>query len=425
MTDDRHRDSRTRLTGRRLVLARLVWLTIVLVGLGFFIVAQVEKYRHPLQENCQQVECNPIELTTDDAAQLGSESAARTFAVILVTMTLLWNLTFLAVAALIFWRRSDDWMALLLSLALALLGTVAFSPANSVLPAEYPEWDGLVTFWESMSYVSLLLLLLVFPDGRFVPRWTPVALPVLLLFVIDAAWFRAIDLLLISFPFYVVVGIYSQVYRYRRVSNPLQRQQTKWVALGLTSVVVDMALWILLELTFPAKQPNLTRTSLVLAGTPAVWLIATLFPVSVGVATLRYRLWDIDLLIRRTLVYSALTATLAATYFGSVVGLEAGFRAVTGQGQGQFSIVLSTLAIAALFAPLRRRIQAGIDHRFYRRRYDAAQTLAAFSATAREEVELDRLTERLVEVVRQTLQPEHVSLWLRPAKEKVSENTGE
>ena len=321
MADDRRLDSSTRLTGRWLLLARLAWLTIVLVGLGLFVWAAVEKYRHPLQENCRQVACNHIELTTEDVALLGSARSAQPYAVFLVTVSLLWNLSFLAAAALIYWRRSDDWIALLLSLALALLGSVAFSPANSVLRAQFPEWGPAISFWESMAYVSLLLLLLVFPNGRFVPRWTPVALPVLL-FGTVASWLESYNVFLVPLQLYVAVGVYSQIYRYRRVSSALQQQQIKWVAFGLTSIVLDIALWLFLEFAFPAERPSLTRTYLVLVGTPVFWLIALTFPVSVGVATLRYRLWDIDVIIRRTLIYGALTASLAAIYFGSVALLE-------------------------------------------------------------------------------------------------------
>ena len=134
-------------------------------------------------------------------------------------------------------------------------------------------------------------------------------------------------------------------------------------------------------------------------------------PVSVAVSILRYRLWDIDVLINRALVYGLLTATLGLTYFAGVVALQAGFRAVTGQ-ESNLALVASTLAIAALFQPGRRRLQDIIDRRFYRRRYDAARTLAAFAATARDEVDLDRLSEALVRAVQQTVQPAHVSLWL-------------
>jgi hypothetical protein len=137
------------------------------------------------------------------------------------------------------------------------------------------------------------------------------------------------------------------------------------------------------------------------------------FPISIGIAIVRYRLYEIDTLINRTLVYTSLTAILAAVYFGDIVLLQRVFVVLTGQ-RSTFEVVASTLLIAALFNPLRRRIQSFIDRRFYRRKYDAAKTLEAYSAKLRDETDLDRLGDELVGVVRQTMQPEHASLWLHP-----------
>jgi hypothetical protein len=137
------------------------------------------------------------------------------------------------------------------------------------------------------------------------------------------------------------------------------------------------------------------------------------FPTSIGIAIVRYRLYDIDLIINRTLVYGSLTASLALIYFGSIVLLQRVFVGLTGE-QSTLAVVACTLVIASLFNPLRRRIQNFIDRRFYRSKYDAAKTLEAFSAKLRDETDLDALSEDLVGVVRETMQPAHVSLWLRP-----------
>jgi hypothetical protein len=135
-------------------------------------------------------------------------------------------------------------------------------------------------------------------------------------------------------------------------------------------------------------------------------------PLSIGVAVLRSGLWDVDVVINRALVYGSLTLTLALVYLGGVVSLQYAFRALTGS-ETQLAVVASTLAIAALFVPLRRRVQAFIDRRFYRRKYDAERVLAAFSVTLRDETDLERLRPEMLRVVRETMQPAHASLWLR------------
>jgi hypothetical protein len=142
----------------------------------------------------------------------------------------------------------------------------------------------------------------------------------------------------------------------------------------------------------------------------------------VSIAVLKYRLCEIDILINRALVYGSLTATLAVLYFGSVVSLQAALRVLTGQ-ESTFAVVASTLLIAALFNPLRRRIQGFIDRRFYRRKYDAAKTLEAYNTRLRDETDLDALSGDLVGVARSTMQPEHASLWLRPETAQKAQRT--
>jgi len=206
-----------------------------------------------------------------------------------------------------------------------------------------------------------------------------------------------------------VPGLFAQLYRYRYVSTPLQRQQTKWVVLGIiVGALVAGGLGLLLLF-----NPSGLSVLILL---PVAYLILLFAPLSFGIAVLRYRLWEIDIIINRTLVYGTLTVILTLVYVGLVIGLQALLRGIISQDSG-VAIVLSTLAIAALFQPLRRRIQKIIDRRFYRSKYDAAKTVAAFSATLRQEVDLEQLRERLLAVVQQTMQPAHVSLWLRPPEQ--------
>jgi len=177
-------------------------------------------------------------------------------------------------------------------------------------------------------------------------------------------------------------------------------------------LIMTLGIPYTIESNLPSGSPLPWWT---LVGSAGWWLTLTLVPVSLSIAVLRFRLYDIDLVINRTLVYGSLTVLLGLVYFGSVASLQYAFRALTGhQDFPQLTIVVSTLVIAALFDPLRRRIQAFIDRRFYRRRYDARKTLEAFSARLRDETDLGSLNAELVTVVRETMQPEHISLWLRP-----------
>jgi hypothetical protein len=203
----------------------------------------------------------------------------------------------------------------------------------------------------------------------------------------------------------------SLVLRYRR-SGGEEREQIKWIALAASVVGLVYLIAMVSSLTYSGPWGG--------AGTP-LWLgllqdgslvSFTAVPIAVGFAVLKYRLYDIDLIINRTLVYGSLSATLIILYFGGIVVLQRIFVLLTGQ-QSTLAVVASTLAIAALFVPLRRRVQGFVDRRFYRRKYDARKTLETFSLRLRDETDLEALNNDLVSVVRETMQPSHVSVWLR------------
>ncbi len=294
-------------------------------------------------------------------------------------------------------------------------------------------------FWFLLLALTFVYLPLLFPDGRLLSRrWLPVALVagamplavVVLRALMDTIPVNEADGYRIDNPigieglgnvenlpiygtlnvlfFFGFAGVVaSVVVRFRR-SRGVERQQMKW----FTSAIV-----VLLggSLIFGAAS-ELTGVRW-LEDVGFVFSMAGLasLPATVGIAILRYRLYDIDVIVNRTLVYGSLTALLAAAYFGGVATTQAMFRALTGQEeQPQLAIVISTLVIAALFNPLRRRIQSFIDRRFYRRKYDARKTLEAFSAKLRDETDLDALNGALLAVVGETMQPAHASLWLRP-----------
>jgi hypothetical protein len=208
----------------------------------------------------------------------------------------------------------------------------------------------------------------------------------------------------------MVASAVSLIVRTRRAGRA-QRQQIKWLAYGSALVVGDVFVGGVISIWIGEVGYGLIGVGLLV------------LPIFTGVAIARYRLYDIDIVINRTLVYGALTAALVAVYFGGVATLQILFRALTGQEQQpQLAIVVSTLAIAALFDPLRRGIQRFIDRRFYRRKYDAAKTLAFFNSRLREETDLDALSGEVLGVVRETMQPEHASLWLRSHRTDAKED---
>jgi len=273
-------------------------------------------------------------------------------------------------------------------------------------------------------------LFLLFPTG-WLPsrRWRPVAwisalsgaIIVVLVFLFDnpdkvggTIGIMAASVVFVIFAT-IAVSALSLLFRYRRASG-VERQQLKWVAfaavLAALFLVGQQLIWLaglLIGYVLGGDLPSLNRSLENLLDVAFI----VFFYSGVGIAILRYRLYDIDLLINRTLVYGALTVSLALVYFGGVISLQGLLRALTGQGS-QLAIVASTLAIAALFNPLRRRIQDFIDRRFYRRKYDTAKTLEVFSVKLRDETDLEQLNSELITVVKETVQPEHVSLWLRP-----------
>jgi hypothetical protein len=292
-------------------------------------------------------------------------------------------------------------------------GAALTSETPHALAAAHPALWFPVRLLDYLGQVSFCILFYVFPNGRFVPRWTRwLAIAVALLWVPDIFFpGSALDLLggrlFIGLLISLVV---AQIYRYLWVSNPAERQQTKWVVSGVAVALVGFA--TLLILANFVLSPESIGPLAEMAAETCVYGLISLIPLSIGVAILRSGLYEIDIIINRTLVYGPLTAMLVALYFGGIVLLQRVFVALTSE-KSTLAVVASTLLIAALFSPLRRRIQRFIDRRFYRRKYDARRTLEGFSATLRDETDLEALNNELVGVVRETMQPAHVSLWLR------------
>jgi hypothetical protein len=317
------------------------------------------------------------------------------------------------------------------------------------LPAT--EWVAWVAQWVWVLGFgpALTFLLLLFPNGRLPSRrwrpvgWLAVAAMVTLscgvafmpgplpdypqirnpvgLTLLEGSFLAGEGgpLLYLSLVASTVLSASSMVVRFRQAVGE-ERQQIKWFAFAAGFAALG---WVVNSLAYANDEGT---ESLLLVAAQLLLLLSLLgIPLAVGIAILKYRLYEIDLIINRTLVYGSLTATLALVYFGGVTATQAIFQTLTGQEtQPQLLVVVSTLIIAALFNPLRRRIQSFIDRSFYRRRYDARKTLEAFSAKLRDQTDLEALSDDLVGVVRETMQPAHVSLWLRPDTTSKGEQAG-
>ena len=361
---------------------------------------------------------------------------------VLDVMFLVLFVAFATVGALVASRRPGNAVGWILC-ALGLCGSSAGASEGYAVYA-LAAWPGRLPGGEGMAWLSGLLggpisfatfafLLLLFPDGRLLSRrWRPavwlnlVAIALLLAFAFKPGPIEA-SLLDVPNSFGIegagalldrlgAVGIFltlgsaaagaiSLVLRLRRARGD-ERQQLKWFAFA-------GAVWCAAFAAGPVLW-SLPPSSGLAWVWPVLFLSATsTIPAAAGIAILKYRLYDIDLIINRTLVYGTLTATLAGVYVGGVVVLQYAFRVLAGS-ESQLAVVASTLALAALFNPLRRRIQGAVDRRFYRNKYDARRTLEGFSAALRDETDLGSLSDNLVGVVRETVRPAHVSLWLRP-----------
>ena len=421
-------DPRPELRGLPLLAARVAWVAVALVALAiisFSLPALFAQFTTLCQEAAAV--CLERDQLTPEYARAFREVGIppRYVAIFLVGVDAFSRLVWFAVGALIFLRRSADPMALLVAFFLVSFGTATFaSDGVAALVSVNPAWWIPGTGMQILGEVGAVMFFLLFPGGRFAPRWTRWLAVAFLVFQVPGYFYPNVyDVL---GPFFaeglvfmgLVLGMLgSQVYRYRRVSTPRQRRQTRWVVAG--SVVAICALFGLLGPLFLFPQALGGSSPFVLTLISAlVPLTMLLIPLSIGIAVLRSGLFDIDVVINRTLVYGSLTATLAIIYVGGVVGLQRLLSPFFGEGN-QLAIVASTLLIAALFNPLRRRIQSLIDRRFFRKKYDARKTLEAFSARLRDETNLEQLNTELLAVVRATMQPKHVALWLKPADREV------
>jgi hypothetical protein len=404
------REAVRRLHGRWLLIARVACLAVIVLTLGLAIPGFLIGFDRP------ELLSQPEVIALVD--RLGISNRAAMAVGLLVPMALV-----SAVAIFLFWRRSDDWMAMLFSAQM--ITTMAFSTRSlSALQHAYPAVRGAVHFIWLLAFVLIIVTLCLFPDGRFVPRSTRLLAIVAVVLVVLSPGLPEGMLNLPRSPEGISVwhwrgtvlgllglwctGLLAQVYRYRRVSRPVERQQAKWVMFVLGCFLAFIALGIVIPSLF-LDLPDVWFAAVLLASVP----FGIALPISIAIAILRYRLYDIDQIISRTLSYGLLTALLAGVYASVVLILGQVFGGV-GRDAPSWAVAGATLAVAAVFRPAQQRIQAVVDRRFNRRKYDAAKTIDAFGARLRDQVDLDALSTEVLAVVDQTMQPTTASLWLRP-----------
>jgi MFS family permease len=411
------------LHGRWLLLARISWWGLALLSLTFFMSGLPERYE-ALTLHWFIINPAPPAVVQEGLDQLGLTPglyAGYGLALYVARATV-----FYLAAGLLFWRRPGERLALLVSCLLLALPVGDEDPAVlHAMAADEPLRAVIGKLVETVGFTLVLWLVFLFPDGRFRARWTRAVAIVWLLAGVGTLFLPGSPIDMSSWPTALaaafipacaVLAVAAQVWRYRHISSLVERQQTKWFALGLAIVLTEFAIGSELTnyapLAWPAAAPSrLVLTDLILHTVHNLAFLA--IPLTLAIAVLRHHLWDIDRLINRTLVYLILTIGLLGVYLVLVLMLGGMMRAVTGQNSSVVTAA-STLVVAALFRPVRTLVQSHVDRRFNRRKYDAARTIEAFSARLRDLTELATLDQELRGVVTETMQPASVSLWMRP-----------
>jgi hypothetical protein len=407
---------------------RWAWLAVAGLALVILLIGAPARFQQ-MRTICIGDECAPPRLTPEVASELRDLGASvDLYAAYVTGFEVFLALVSAVIGLLILRQRPDDRFAVFVAIVFAVgLPCVWLSDGLGAVQFEQPV---IADYWRSFGFGGFLLLGYLFPSGRFVPRWT------WLFAVALAVWVLVWPLTPLSLlsPAWVVtlVGltstiVFAQVFRYLRVSTPVERQQTKWVMVGFSVAFLSVIFALLLPpLLFPGSISPLNAEP---SGTADLLYRLFLLPllgfappillpvVTIGLAVLRYGLWEVDPLLNRALVYGSLSITLSLVYLGLVTGLSSLVGSMTSgavsDGQPGLALAISTLTAVALFRPLRFRIQRIIDRRFYRNRYDAARTIADFNARLRDKVDLDALQGELQATVRETMQPTHVSFWVR------------
>jgi hypothetical protein len=396
------------LQGRRLVLARVSWIAVTVTLVILNLIALPDTY------------VAYFNITPQVLQELQRLGLAPTFySILLIVENAPFQLVSLALGLLLFLRRSNDRMVLFCAFALVTFGNALpwynFN-SGSLMPSlstnAVLRVVALVLF--GTGEASLVIFFYLFPSGHFAPRWTRWCALVVAAYWLAVVFYQTLPSnaggpATYMIPLALLSAVVAQVYRYQRVSTPRERQQTKWALFGFALAILLLVVNIPIGFLVPS---SITNDPVLGNLNPIFGVALPLIPIFLAVAVLRSRLWDIDTLINKALVYGLLTSLLGALYAGLIIGLESLVGLFSGQAASRTPVlVVSTLVIYVLFNPARKRIQNTIDRRFYRKKYDAVKARAAFNATLRNEVDLATLNEHLQAVVQETMEPTHISLW--------------
>jgi signal transduction histidine kinase len=414
----------TILVGRRLLLARAGWLIVGALTVGLFVAGIPAEFAQ-LQLGCPTLACAstggaaPVELPLLENLGLSPDL----FAAYGVALEVIFASVFVAVAVLIFWRKSSDKVALFVSLALLLFGTATQPIAPEALTFTQPVWRLPVDVLHFLGSACFSLFLYLFPDGRFVPRWTRWVALVWIAWLLPRYWFpdwppSGSDTWLawanlIVWLSALGTAIYSQAYRYRRISNTVQRQQTKWAVFGIAAALTGFLSINLMVSGIALPEPTSAEAvAALLIGAALMYSALLLIPLSIGIAILRYHLFDIDILINRTLVYGALTVSVVGIYVLVVGYLSVLFRTAGGQGHLAIS-VLATGLVALLFQPLRNRLQRGINRLTYGERDDPYAVLSRMGQRLEATLAPEAVLPTIVETVKESLKLPYTAITLK------------
>jgi signal transduction histidine kinase len=410
------RDQRWR--SHLMTLARIAWMVVAALAVTLFVAGMPAEIAL-LREPCPTPRCATGQLPPAGLRALETLSLSpKTFAVYLVALDTIFAAVCCAVAALVFWRRSDDRMGLLTSLALLTFGTATFVFTLEALATRYPALGLTVDFLHFLGAASFSLFLYLFPNGRFVPRWTRWVALVWIAWQATRHVFPNWHLnpepwylwtTAVVWPVALGTAVYAQVYRYRRDSNAAQRQQIKWVVLGIVSA---LSVFVVTSLALGAFAPVPTSSrslAAYLIGYALIYAAMLLIPLSIGIAVLRYHLYDIDLVINRTLVYGALTACVVLLYVLVVGGLGALLQV---RGSLIFSLIATGLA-AVMFQPLRDRLQRGVNRLIYGERDDPYAVLSRLGERLESTLAPDAVLPAVTRTLREALKLPYAEIQLR------------